>query len=236
MAKKNKDEAATPSIVDEINSDLAAESVNFHNKEDVDSEPPASTSSKNKLRTKAKAERNAEKSTRSNSSKKEDDGEETKDLLSQLPKEKRLKGPLLNLALITFVLALIISLISIIFPFKDVISVNSDVIETLSVEVTISAPQFVTAPAISACQGSGRLSGLPSAKINLAAKDGSWRVSSPLGTGQLNSNGDCVYTPKINTPESFNGGTVKARVDFSFGSSETYTVDGYAINLAIKIN
>jgi hypothetical protein len=192
--------------------------------------------SKKELRAEAKSEKKAGKSASRKSSSKSEEDSESSDLLASLPKEKRLKSPLLNLAIITFFLAIIISLISVIFPFRDVVSVNSDVIETLSVEVVISASEFLTAPAISACQGSGRLTGLPNANIYLSADDGSWKVNSKLGSGQLNSDGDCVYTPEIQTPESFSGGTVKARVAFSFGSSATYTVDGYSINLDINLD
>jgi hypothetical protein len=198
-------------------------------------EAPNLPLSKKELRAEAKSEKKADKSASKKSSSKSEDSESS-DLLSSLPKERRLKGPLLNLAIITFFLAIIISLISVIFPFRDVVSVNSDVIETLSVEVVISASEFLTAPAISACQGSGRLTGLPNANIYLSADDGSWKLNSKLGSGQLNSDGDCVYTPEIQTPESFSGGAVKARVAFSFGSSATYTVDGYSINLDINLD
>jgi len=199
-------------------------------------EAPSVPLSKKELRDEAKKEKKASKSASSTASTDGDETAEPSDLLAKLPREKRLKGPLLNLAVITFFFAIIISLISILFPFRDVVSVNSEVIETLSVEVTISAPQFITAPAISACRGSGRLAGLPNASIYLAAEDGSWKVNAPLGSGQLNSDGDCVYTPEIETPESFEGGAVKARVDFSFGSSSTYTIDGYSIALDVNLD
>lgn len=231
MAKKKSEEESKPAktksskseYVETLSPQIDAVAI------DENAVAPAPTK---QTRAEAKSEQKAAKLANPSSSKSGDEGEEA----PKLPKEKRLKGPLLNLALITFIFAIIIALVSIVFPISDVISVNSDVTETLSVEVTIAAPQFTTAPAISACEGSGRLAGLPNAYIFLNAKDGSWKVSSELGAGQLNSNGDCVYMPKINTPKSFNGGTVKARVDFSFGSSETYTVDGYAIVLNIKLN
>ena len=230
MAKKNSDKADKPAKARDSKAEAEINSPAELSNED---EALSTTLSKKELRDEAKKEKKAIKSAASTSS---TDGDEAADLLAKLPREKRLKGPLLNLAVITFFFAIIISLISILFPFRDVVSVNSEVIETLSVEVKISAPQFITAPAISACRGSGRLAGLPNASIYLAAEDGSWKVNAPLGSGQLNSDGDCVYTPEIETPESFEGGAVKARVDFSFGSSSTYTVDGYSIALDVNLD
>lgn len=230
MAKKSNDKAAKTLVnTSEAETDTLAD----HSGEDTAQSAPLS---KKELRAESKKDKKASKSATSNSSKDSDEDSESKELLAKLPREKRLKGPLLNLAVITFFLAIIISIISVVFPFRDVVSVNSDVVETLSVEVTISAPQFISAPAISACRGSGRLAGLPNASINLAAEDGSWKVNAPLGLGQLNSEGNCVYTPEIETPESFEGGVVKARVDFSFGSTSTYTVDGYSIALDINLD
>jgi hypothetical protein len=191
--------------------------------------------SKRELRANTKAEKKAAKSGLVNSTSGTEDELETSELLPSLPKEKRLKGPLLNLAVITFFFAIVISLVSILLPFKDVVSVSSDVIGTFSVEVTISTPQFISAPAVNACEGSGRLSGLSNAILRMEAKDGSWKVNSPLGTGQINSAGECVYTPEIETPESFDGGSVRARVDFDFGSSETFNVDGNSIKLKIDL-
>jgi len=236
MAKNSNEKASKPAK----NRFLKKEAEVVAPESEVDLSPandetPNVPLSKKELRAEAKSEKKAGKSALKKSSSESDDDLESSDLLSSLPREKRLKGPLLNLAIITFLFAIVISLMSIIFPFKDVISVNSEVTETLSVEVVIAAPQFLTAPAISACQGSVRLTGLPNANIYLAADDGSWKVTSKLGSGQLNSDGDCVYTPEIKTPESFNGGSVKARVDFSFGSSATYTVDGYSIALDINL-
>lgn len=230
MAKKNSDKADKPAKARDSKAEAEIKSpAELSNEYEALGTPL----SKKELRDEAKKEKKAIRSAASTSS---TYGDEAADLLAKLPREKRLKGPLLNLAVITFFFAIIISLISILFPFRDVVSVNSEVIETLSVEVKISAPQFITAPAISACLGSGRLAGLPNANIYLAAEDGSWKVNAPLGAGQLNSDGDCVYTPEIETPESFEGGTVKARVDFSFGSSSTYTVDGNSIALNINLD
>lgn len=236
MAKKIKDAAPGQSEAHSVKSDSSIEAQDNLEALSMPEKATKKTPSKAKTLKNMKSGSKASKSSSKNSSDLSESENLASELLAQLPKEKRLKSPLLNLAVITILFAIIISLVSIIFPFRDVVSVNSDVIETLSVEVTISAPQFITAPAISACQGSGRLAGMTKAKIYLAAEDGSWKVNSVLGSGQLNSDGDCVYTPEIETPETFDGGAVKARVDFSFGSSSTYTVDGYSIALDINLN
>lgn len=233
MAKKSNEKAVKP-----VKTRKRKESVEL-DASDLSSETPisevtSSTPSKKELRAAAKVQKKAGKPGKTNSSA-IDEELDPAEVLPKLPKEKRLKGPLLNLAVLTFLFAIIVSMISIFMPFKEVVSVSSDVIGTFSVEVTIQTPQFITAPAASACKGSGRLAGLPSAILRLEAADGSWKVNSPLGTGQLNTEGNCIYMPEIETPEAFDGGSVEARVDFGFGSSETFNVDGNSIKLEINL-
>ena len=153
------------------------------------------------------------------------------------PKEKRLKGPLLNLALLTFLFAILLSIFSILTPFKSVEKVDADIKTSLSVQVTIESAQFSKAPALTACNGSGRIPNLDKAIVTLESKADGWKVKAPLGSGQINSYGECVYSPQFETPEKFNGGVVKPRVDFTFGLSIPIAeVNADNINLTIKLN
>jgi hypothetical protein len=154
-----------------------------------------------------------------------------------LPREKRLKGPLLNLALLTFFFAVAVSIFSIFAPFKAVEKVDTDGKSLLSVQITISNSQFSNEPALTACNGSGRIPNLNKATVVLESKSDGWIVKAQLGSGQINSFGDCVYTPQIETPENFNGGVVKPRVDFTFGTSvKLAEVKANDINLKVTLN
>jgi hypothetical protein len=154
-----------------------------------------------------------------------------------LPREKRLKGPLLNLALLTFFFAVVVSVFSIFAPFKAVEKVETDGKSLLSVQVTISNSQFSNEPALTACNGSGRLTNLNKAIVVLESKNDGWIVKAQLGSGQINSFGDCVYTPQIDTPENFDGGVIKPRVEFTFGTTvKLAEVTANDIQLEIKLN
>jgi hypothetical protein len=156
---------------------------------------------------------------------------------SGLPREKRLKGPLLNLALLTFFFAVAVSIFSIFAPFKGADLVKTDAKAALSVQITITNSQFSKAPELTACNGSGRIPNLNKATVVLESKSDGWIVKAKLGSGQINSFGECVYTPQIATPENFNGGVVKPRVDFTFGLSvKLDDINADDIDLKIRLN
>jgi hypothetical protein len=91
------------------------------------------------------------------------------------------------------------------------------------IELTLTAKQFLNYSEGNACDGSGELSGLRKAQVRVTG-DG-WRNQVSLGAGDLNTKGECLYTPSFQPPESFNGGKVTASVIFSFGESEDFSVD-----------
>jgi hypothetical protein len=154
-----------------------------------------------------------------------------------LPRERRLKGPILNLALLTFFFAVVVSIFSIFAPFKGADLVKTDAKAALSVQVTITNSQFSKAPELTACNGSGRIPNLNKAIVVLESKSDGWIVKAQLGSGQINSFGECVYTPQIATPADFNGGVVKPRIDFTFGLSvKLDEINADDINLEVKLN
>lgn len=140
--------------------------------------------------------------------------------LPPLPKEKVSLAPV---GVLTIVLSLTTLAFLLLSSFSDqhtFIPVQKAVITT---EVKLSAKQFQTFSNSNVCDGTGLLAGLSNANVVITGNG--WTRSQRLGSGSLNTQGQCVYVPRIDLPKSFSGGTVSAEVVFSFATSEKFSED-----------
>ena len=109
MAKKSNEKATKP-VKTRKRKESVESDANDLSSETPSSEVTSSPPSKKELRAAAKAQKKAGKPAKTNSSP-IDEELDPAEVLPKLPKDKRLKGPLLNLAVLTFFFAIIVSMI-----------------------------------------------------------------------------------------------------------------------------
>jgi len=145
---------------------------------------------------------------------------ESVDTLTELPPLPKEKVSLAPIGLLTIVL----SLTTLVFLFFSSFSEQHTFIPTqktvIPTEIKLSAAQFLSFSNSNVCDGKGLLAGLPNAKLVVAGTG--WSRTENLGTGALNTQGQCVFTPSIAVPDNFAGGGVTASIIFSTARSQQY--------------
>ena len=144
----------------------------------------------------------------------------TPDSNSESTKEKISLAPVATLAIL---LGLISSCLLVFSNSSEPHTYTPADLGRINIELTLSSKQFLIYSNGNVCDGAGELSGLRKASV-LVVGDG-WTNKTSLGVGDLNTKGECIYTPSFQAPNSFNGGEVTASVIFSFGESEDFKVD-----------
>ena len=142
------------------------------------------------------------------------------DSLAELPPLPKEKFSLAPLGVLTIFLSATTLLFLIFFSFSDQRTFTPEQKAVIPTEIRLSASQFLNFSNSNVCDGKGVLSGLPNATLVMSGKG--WSKSERLGSGSLNSQGQCVYTPSIDVPESFSGGKVSASIIFSTARSQEY--------------
>jgi hypothetical protein len=148
---------------------------------------------------------------------------ESADTLTELPPLPKEKVSLAPIGVLTIVL----SLTTLVFLFFSSFSEQHTYIPTqkavIPTEIKLSATQFQTFSNSNVCDGKGLLAGLPNAKLVVAGNG--WSRTENLGTGSLNTQGQCVFSPSVTVPDNFSGGGVTASIIFSSARSQQYPVN-----------
>ncbi len=137
--------------------------------------------------------------------------------LPPLPKEKVSLAPV---GLLTIFLSLSTLVFLLFSSFSDQNTFTPEQKAVIPAEIKLSAKQFLEFSSSNVCDGKGVLAGLN--KASLVVSGEGWSKSEKLGSGSLNTQGQCVYTPKIDVPESFSGGNVSASIVFSTAQTQQY--------------
>jgi hypothetical protein len=137
-----------------------------------------------------------------------------------LPKEKVSLAPVGLLTIFLSATTLIFLLFS---NFSDQHTLTPEQKSFIPTEITLSAKQFLEFSNSNVCDGRGVLTGL--SRATLVVTGTGWSKSERLGSGSLNAQGQCVYTPRINPPPTFSGGQISASIIFSTARSPQYPVN-----------
>lgn len=140
--------------------------------------------------------------------------------LPPLPKERVSFAPIGMLTIFLSLTTLVFLLFS---NFSDENTFTPEQKAVIPTEIKLSAKQFLDFSNSNVCDGKGVLAGLTKATLVVSGKG--WSKSEKLGSGTLNSQGQCVYTPSIDVPKSFSGGKVSAAIIFSTARSQQYPAD-----------
>ncbi len=138
----------------------------------------------------------------------------------QLPKEKVSLAPVGLLTIFLSATTLIFLLFS---NFSDQHTLTPEQKSFIPTEITLSAKQFLDFSNSNVCDGKGVLTGLSNATLVVSGTG--WSKSEKLGSGSLNTQGQCVYTPRIIPPPTFSGGQISASIIFSTARSPQYPVN-----------
>jgi hypothetical protein len=137
--------------------------------------------------------------------------------LPPLPKEKVSLAPVGVLTIFLSLTTLIFLLFS---SFSDQNTFTPEQKAVIPAEIKLSAKQFLDFSNSNVCDGKGVLTGLN--RASLVVSGNGWSKSEKLGSGSLNTQWQCVYTPKIDVPASFSGGKVSAAIIFSTAKTQQY--------------
>jgi hypothetical protein len=137
--------------------------------------------------------------------------------LPPIPKEKVSFAPVGMLTIFFCLTTLVFLLFS---NFSNQNTFTPEQKGVIPTEIKLSAKQFFDFSNSNVCDGKGVLAGLPNATLVVSGKG--WSKSEKLGSGSLNTQGQCVYTPSIDVPKSFSGGKVSASIIFSKARSQEY--------------
>ena len=145
------------------------------------------------------------------------------DSLTEVPPLPQEKVSLAPVGMLTIVLSLTTLAFLLLSSFSDQHTFTPVQKAVITTEVKLSAKQFQTFSNSNVCDGTGLLNGLANATVVVTGNG--WSRSQKLGSGSLNTQGQCVYVPRIEVPKSFSGGKVSAEILFSFATSEKYSED-----------
>jgi hypothetical protein len=140
--------------------------------------------------------------------------------VSPLPREKVSLAPV---GMLTIVLSLTTLSFLLLSSFSDQHTFSPVQKSIITSEIKLSAKQFQTFSNSNVCDGTGLLSGLPNATLLITGSG--WSRSQRLGSGSLNTQGQCLYTPSVEVPKSFNGGKVSAEIIFSTAKTQQFPED-----------
>jgi len=140
--------------------------------------------------------------------------------LPPLPKEKVSLAPV---GILTIFLSLTTLVFLFLTSFSDQHTFSPEQKPVIPTEIKLSAKQFLEFSNSDVCDGKGVLAGL--SKATLVVTGNGWSKSEKLGSGSLNTQGQCIYTPSIDVPKSFSGGKVSASIIFSTAKSQQFPND-----------
>jgi len=139
---------------------------------------------------------------------------------AETPREKASFAPVAVLAIVFTPLAVIASVF---FSQSENRTFYPPESNEINVGVILSAPQFLQFNRGNVCDGSGPLARLSSATVQIGATG--WSKKTILGEGNLNAQGNCEYGVSVIPPDNFSGGEISAKILFSFGESENFTIN-----------
>lgn len=134
-----------------------------------------------------------------------------------LPKERVSFAPV---GLLTIFLSLTTLVFLLFSNFSDEHTFTPEQKSFIPTEITLGAKQFLEFSTANVCDGKGTLAGL--SRATLVVTGNGWSRSEKLGSGSLNTQGLCVYTPEITPPTTFSGGGVSASIVFSTARSPQF--------------
>lgn len=140
--------------------------------------------------------------------------------LPPLPKERISLAPV---GILTIFLSITVLVFLFFSSFSDQHTFTPEQKAVIPTEIKLSAKQFLDFSNSNVCDGKGVLAGLPNASLVITGNG--WSKSEKLGSGSLNTQGQCVYTPSIEVPKSFAGGKVSAAIIFSTAKTQQFPTD-----------
>jgi hypothetical protein len=139
------------------------------------------------------------------------DGEESKESRSGI------------FGLIAIASSFILILVSLFGNFSDNSQFEKDSDNHLHVTLALSSNEFLTSSAANVCDGVGTIKGISTSTIKIA--QGAWVQTLKVGSGSLNSQGQCIYTYDVIPPSNFKGGNIQLSATFPFGVSPIFNVN-----------
>jgi len=125
--------------------------------------------------------------------------------------------------LIAIASSFILILISLFGNFSDTSQFEKDTDNHLHVTLALSSKEFLTSSAANVCDGVGTIKGISTSTIKVA--QGDWVKNLKVGSGNLNSQGQCIYKYDLIPPSGFKGGGIQLSATFPFGESPIFNVN-----------
>lgn len=145
------------------------------------------------------------------------------DSLPELPPLPKERVSFAFVGLLTIFLSLTTLTFLLFSKFSDQHTFTPEQKAVIPTEIKLSAKQFLNFSNSNVCDGKGVLAGLPNATLVITGNG--WSKSAKLGSGSLNTQGECVYTPSVEVPKTFSGGKVSAAIIFSTAKTQQFPND-----------
>jgi hypothetical protein len=133
------------------------------------------------------------------------------------------KGKLAPVGLLAIILTPLVVITSLFFSYGENGTFYPPENNEINLDVTLSAQQFLEFSNSNVCDGKAPLVGLSAATLQI--RGAGWSKQTVLGEGVLNVNGDCQYKTSVTAPQDFAGGKISAKILFTFGNSEDFSID-----------